>query len=47
MGWQIAGSRLPHDFSALPFKMKELTSLIKITPQVAGSGLRLILQNRL
>lgn len=46
MGWQIASSRLTHDFSALPFKMKELTSLIKITPQVDGSGLRLILQNR-
>ena len=47
MGWQIASSRLTHDFSALPFKMKELTLLIKITPQVDGSGLRLILQNRL
>ena len=46
MGWQIASSRLTHDFSALPFKMKELTLLIKITPQVDGSGLRLILQNR-
>lgn len=46
MGWQIAYSRLPHDFSGLPFKMKELTQLIKITPQVSGSGLRLKLQNR-
>ena len=46
MGWQIASSRLTHDFSALPFKMKELTLLIKITPQVDGSGLRLILQGR-
>lgn len=46
MGWQIASSRLTHDFSALPFKMKELTQLIKITPQVSGAGLRLILQNR-
>ncbi|WP_283575576.1 SGNH/GDSL hydrolase family protein [Limosilactobacillus pulli] len=45
MGWQIAYSRLPHDFSGLPFKMKKLTQLIKITPQVSGDGLRLQLHN--
>ena len=45
MGWQIAYSRLPHDFSGLPFKMKKLTQLIKITPQVSGGGLRLQLHN--
>lgn len=45
MGWQIAYSRLPHDFSGLPFKMKKMTQLIKITPQVSGGGLRLQLHN--
>lgn len=46
MSWQITYCRPPHDFSALPFKMKELTQLIKITPQISGQGIRFVLQNQ-
>lgn len=46
MEWQSAYYQAPHDFRASPFTYPQLSQVIKITPFIAGSRVRLCLTNR-
>lgn len=46
MQWEPTHYQQTHDFSALPFRYRELCQVIKITPSLAGRVIRLKLTNR-
>lgn len=43
--WQTAVWHSCSDFAALPFRMKQLTQLVKLTPGISGESLRLVFTN--
>ncbi len=44
--WQTAVWYGCSNFASLPFRLKHLTQLVKLTPGITGSSLRLVLMNR-
>lgn len=46
MTWHFADYQLTHDFSALPFRYRELCQVVKFTPSLSGQQIRLRLTNR-